>query len=129
MRIRFVKEKAVKLSPISAKTYPAGWAGEVEDAIAVEAILDETAVDPAGEMTKAVLEAEIARRQAIIEAGGDPDAPVVEEIDLAKATLAELREYASEIGVDHTGLTKAKLLAAIEEHLEAPKGSEIESQV
>lgn len=121
MRIQFVKEKSVKLSGLSMKTYPAGWTGEVADEVAIEAILEDVAIDPSGEVTKEIVQAEIERRQAVIEAGGDPDAPpIAEEVDLSKMKFEDLREYATGLGLDPGRLKKAELIAAIEAFLAEP---------
>jgi hypothetical protein len=118
MRVQFVTNKEVLINSLSTKTYPKGWAGEIADEIAVACILDESAVDPTGELTRDVLVAEIERRQAIIDAGGDPDATEAEDVpapvDLSALKVGELREIAAANGIENAAtMKKAELIEAL----------------
>lgn len=76
MKVKVIADECeVKVSPISTRKYPKGWVGEMPDDIAVQGILAGAVEDPTGELTREAIEAEILRREAIIAAGGDPDAP------------------------------------------------------
>ena len=114
MRVQFITDKEVQINSLSTKTYPKGWAGEIPDEIAVACILDESAIDPTGELTRDVLVAEIERLQAIIDAGGDPDAVDVPAVDLSTLKLAELRALAAENGIENAAtMKKAELIEAL----------------
>ncbi len=66
MHVKVIRDGfEIKTSSISKRTWPKGWTGEMDDELAVQAILAGLAEDTKGEITREALEEEIARLQSM----------------------------------------------------------------
>jgi len=137
MRVKMLDDETVRVDKLNSKTFPKGWAGEVDDTVArgwikrgaaEELPADETQPVEFSEIEKAVLKA--VARQAIDAVNGDeqvdPDTGEVSEQKtvaevLADLTFAELKEFAKTKGV--TSRKRADIEADLVKLIEAEQAA------
>ena len=139
MRVKMLDDETVRGDKLNSKTFPKGWAGEVDDTVAKgwikrgtaeELPADETQPVEFSEIEKAVLKA--VARQAIDAVNGDeqvdPDTGEVSEQKtvaeiLAGLTSKELKDFAKTKGVKVTARTRADIEADLVKLIEAEQAA------